>query len=102
MWQSDFSIFLTVETRKVTTFFKVQILYHDLQQYVNESQWPSNSEQNTEFLQVIKNEKIMRGLSKMAKYIHRKFTFLETPLIRSLIMYFPDGLITGFPARFCG
>lgn len=57
MWQSDFSIFLTVETRQVTTFFQVQILYHDLQQYVNESQWPSNSEQSTEFLQVIKNEK---------------------------------------------
>ena len=57
MWLSDFSIFLTVETRQVTTFFQVQILYHDLQQYVNESQWPSNSEQSTEFLQVIKNEK---------------------------------------------
>lgn len=57
MWQSDFSIFLTVETRQVTTFFQVQILYHDLQQYANESQWPANSEQSTEFLQVIKNEK---------------------------------------------
>ena len=57
MWQSDFSIFLTVETRQVTTFFQEQILYHYLQQYVNESQWPSNSEQSTEFLQVIKNEK---------------------------------------------
>ena len=29
-------------------------------------------------------------------------TFLETPLTRSLIMYFPDGLMTGFPVRFCG